>query len=166
MQFDDWKFNECKLQCRPFNKCKLHGWVYNNFINIIGLYNHKVGICVIPALTYSKWEFLNWVPMPELSSLIPESPALIKLRPLGKPLWLDVGNASATYIGDFVANLVENAKDLTQRSYHQSVEFLKDIHCTDLDWSHTLYSWRRPNWLQWHNSTQTAVLGLNLPSKA
>ena len=58
-----------------------------------------------------------------------------KARPPGKPLCYNVGNASATYIyniGDFIANLAENATVLTERRYHQIVEFLKDIHRTDL----------------------------------
>ena len=37
-----------------------------------------------------------------------------------------------------IANLAENSKVLTQRRYHEIVEFLKDIHRSYLDsWSHT-----------------------------
>ena len=125
-----------------------------------------MGICVIPALICSKWEFLNWGPMPELSSIIPNSPALSS--------WGHRGSRSAAmlethqqHMGDFIANLAENAK-VNQRRYHQIVEFLKDIHRTDLDWSQqrkTALQWLT-ELLDWQGSTQTAILGLNLPLKA
>ena len=70
--------------------------------------------------------------MPELSSLIPESP-LLSIRGHWGSRSAVMLHTHQQHIGEFIANLAENAKVLTQIRYHQIVEFLKDIHCTDLD---------------------------------
>ena len=70
--------------------------------------------------------------MPELSSLVPESPALSNRGHRGSRSAAML-ETHRQHTGDFIANLAENAKVLTPKRYHEIVEFLKDIDRTDQD---------------------------------
>ena len=140
-------------------------WLITQYI-----FPRKVGICAILALTCSKWEILNCALMAKLSSLIPESPALSSQGNWGSRSAASLETHWQHNICDFIANLTENAKVLTQRRYQQV--FARH----SLHWSRLIThssKWHWVDWLQWltespywHDSTRTAILGLNLPPKA